>query len=53
MRTEPVIRVLPIKWRSHRQTQGGLRRDTIIFSIIRSEWDTLRRTIFAEYDARG
>ena len=39
--------------RSHRITQGGLRRDTIIFSILKPEWDELRRTVFAEYDARG
>jgi RimJ/RimL family protein N-acetyltransferase len=39
--------------RSHRVTQGGLRRDTVIFSILRPEWDELRRTVFAEYDARG
>jgi len=38
--------------RSHRPTQGGIRRDTVIFSIIRPEWDELRRTVFAEYDAR-
>jgi RimJ/RimL family protein N-acetyltransferase len=37
--------------RSHRPTQGGLRRDTVIFSIIRPEWDELRRTVFAEYNA--
>jgi RimJ/RimL family protein N-acetyltransferase len=39
--------------RSHRLTQGGIRRDTVIFSIIRTEWDELRRTTFAEYDARA
>lgn len=39
--------------RSHRPTQGGIRRDTVIFSIIRPEWDELRRTVFAEYDARA
>jgi RimJ/RimL family protein N-acetyltransferase len=39
--------------RSHRLTQGGIRRDTVIFSIIRPEWDELRRTTFAEYDARA
>jgi RimJ/RimL family protein N-acetyltransferase len=38
--------------RSHRPTQGGSRRDTIIFSILRPEWDELRRTVFAEYEAR-
>jgi RimJ/RimL family protein N-acetyltransferase len=39
--------------RSHRLTQGGYRRDTIIFSIIRPEWEGLRQTVFKEYDARG
>ena len=39
--------------RSHRPTQGGIRRDTVIFSILRPEWDELRRTIFAEYEARA
>lgn len=37
--------------RRHRLTQGGLRRDTVIFSIIRSEWEGLRQTVFREYDA--
>ena len=39
--------------RSHRITQGGLRRDTVIFSIIRGEWSGLRQTVFQEYEARG
>ena len=39
--------------RSHRLTQGNYRRDTVIFSIIRPEWPELRRTTFAEFDARG
>ena len=39
--------------RSHRITQGGIRRDTVIFSIIRSEWSGLRQTVFQEYEARG
>jgi len=39
--------------RSHRPTQGNLRRDTVIFSIIRPEWDELRRTTFAQFDPRG
>ncbi|GAC1367246.1 MAG: GNAT family protein [Hymenobacter sp.] len=39
--------------RSHRLTQGGLRRDTVIFSIIRPEWPALRETVFQEFDARG
>ncbi|MCY7328132.1 MAG: GNAT family N-acetyltransferase, partial [Saprospiraceae bacterium] len=39
--------------RHHRLTQGGLRRDTVIFSIIRPEWSGLRQTIFQEYEAYG
>ena len=39
--------------RSHRVTQGGIRRDTVIFSIVRSEWSGLRQTVFQEYEARG
>ncbi|MCR5888126.1 GNAT family N-acetyltransferase [Hymenobacter sp. J193] len=36
--------------RSHRPTQGGIRRDTIIFSIIRAEWAALRQSIFGAFD---
>ena len=39
--------------RSHRPTQGGLRRDTVIFSIVRPEWEALRQTVFQAYDSRG
>lgn len=39
--------------RSHRYTQGGLRRDTVIFSIVRPEWNTLRQTVFHLFDSRG
>ncbi len=39
--------------RRHRLTQGNVRRDTVIFSIIRPEWDALRQSVFKEYDARG
>lgn len=39
--------------RSHRRTQGGLRRDTVIFSIIRPEWAALRDSVFQEFEARG
>lgn len=39
--------------RSHMFTQGGLRRDTVYFSILKPEWDELRLTVFREYDARG
>lgn len=35
--------------RSHRPTQGGIRRDTIIFSIIRPEWPALRQGIFGAF----
>jgi RimJ/RimL family protein N-acetyltransferase len=37
--------------RRHRLTQGGVRRDTVIFSIIRPEWEGLRQTVFREYHA--
>jgi len=37
--------------RRHRLTQGGFRRDTVIFSIIRPEWEGLRQTVFREYYA--
>ncbi|MDB5270065.1 MAG: hypothetical protein JWP58_3105 [Hymenobacter sp.] len=39
--------------RSHRPTQGGVRRDTVIFSIIRPEWPALRKSTFQEFEARG
>jgi len=39
--------------RSHRPTQGGVRRDTVIFSIIRPEWSALRQSVFQEFEARG
>lgn len=39
--------------RSHRVTQGGIRRDTVIFSIIRPEWNRLRQTVFQQFDGRG
>ncbi|MGI4823689.1 MAG: GNAT family N-acetyltransferase [Janthinobacterium lividum] len=39
--------------RRHRITQGGYQRDTVIFSIIRPEWDELRQTVFKEYDPRS
>jgi N-acetyltransferase len=39
--------------RSHRLTQGGVRRDTVIFSIIRPEWPGLRNSTFKEFEARG
>ena len=39
--------------RSYRLTQGGIRRDNVIFSIIKPEWSGLRQTVFQEYEARG
>lgn len=39
--------------RSHRLTQGGIRRDTVIFSIVRPEWSALRESVFQAYEARG
>jgi N-acetyltransferase len=39
--------------RSHCYTQGGLRRDTVYFSILRPEWEQLRQSVFSQFDARG
>lgn len=39
--------------RSHMLTQGGVRRDTVYFSILKPEWDALRQSVFREFDARG
>ncbi|MDO7850827.1 GNAT family N-acetyltransferase [Hymenobacter convexus] len=39
--------------RSHRPTQGGIRRDTVIFSVIRPDWSELRQTTFQQYETRG
>ena len=39
--------------RSHRPTQGGIRRDTVIFSIVRPEWPALRQSVFQEFEIRG
>ena len=39
--------------RSHRPTQGGIRRDTVIFSIIKSEWTELRQSVFQPFEVRG
>ena len=39
--------------RSHRLTQGAVRRDTVIFSIVRAEWPALRSSTFQEFNARG
>lgn len=34
--------------RSHMQMPGGRRRDSIYYSILKSEWPTIRQTIFAD-----
>ena len=39
--------------RNHRPTQGGIRRDTVIFSIIRPEWSALRQSVFQAFEVRG
>ena len=39
--------------RSHRPTQGGIRRDTVIFSVIRSDWSGLRQSVFQEFETRA
>ena len=39
--------------RSHRLAQGGFRRDTVIFSVIRPEWPALRKSVFQEFNVRG
>ncbi len=36
--------------RSHRILADGYRRDTVIFSILRTEWHQLRHTTFAEFN---
>ncbi|MGY2130739.1 GNAT family N-acetyltransferase [Hymenobacter sp. HD11105] len=38
--------------RSHRLTQGGRRRDTVIFSILKPEWQQLRSTVFQDFESR-
>ena len=35
--------------RNHRSTQGGRRRNTVVYSIIRSEWPEMRKTIFKDF----
>lgn len=35
--------------RNHRATQGGRRRNTVIYSIIKSEWPQIKQTIFKEF----
>ncbi|MBC8083765.1 MAG: GNAT family N-acetyltransferase [Hymenobacter sp.] len=38
--------------RSHRYTQDGLRRDTVLFSVIKPEWNVLRQGAFRDFDTR-
>lgn len=35
--------------RSHRYTRGDRRRDTVVYSILREEWDEIRNSIFKEF----
>lgn len=35
--------------RNHRTTQGNRRRNTVIYSIIKSEWPQVRSSIFGEF----
>jgi len=35
--------------RNHRSTQGGRRRNTVVYSILKSEWPHIRTTIFKEF----
>ncbi|UYZ62376.1 GNAT family N-acetyltransferase [Hymenobacter weizhouensis] len=39
--------------RSHCLLPSGQRRDSVYFSILKSEWDQLRQTVFQQFDARG
>ena len=39
--------------RNHCPLPSGQRRDSVYFSILKSEWDQLRQTVFQEFDARG
>ena len=39
--------------RSHRPTQGGIRRDTVVFSIVRPEWSELRQSVFHSFEYHG
>lgn len=34
--------------RSHRSTQGGRRRNTVVYSILKSEWPEIRASIFSD-----
>lgn len=35
--------------RNHRSTQGGRRRNTVVYSILKSEWPQIRKTTFKEF----
>jgi len=35
--------------RNHRGTRGGRRRNTVIYSIIKPEWEHIKKTIFSEF----
>lgn len=35
--------------RNHRATQGGRRRNTVVYSIIKSEWPEIKASIFKEF----
>lgn len=35
--------------RNHRKTRGDRRRDTVVYSIIKSEWSEIRTTIFGDF----
>lgn len=35
--------------RNHRSTQGGRRRNTVVYSILRFEWPDIRKTVFKEF----
>lgn len=35
--------------RNHRSTQGGRRRNTVVYSIIRSEWEEVKSSIFKDF----
>lgn len=35
--------------RNHRATQGGRRRNTVVYSIIKSEWPGIKSSVFKEF----
>lgn len=35
--------------RNHRTTQGGRRRNTVIYSILKSEWSSIKSSIFKDF----